>query len=254
MDRNITHSRPSTRVASPRLIYPPVTPRYSEAFRRWRSASLSTPYPPTTSESSLYSSSERSLDSSSLSAGPSRKRCRSPTTLVPSSTPVSRSIAPTHADLLPPRKRFRDSYSPEDSREEHMEIGTADAEAVADLGISDGVRVDTEDGIGMGVEIATSDIREDEEEFETAQRQLEAGQLMASGERAGLTDRIRRLGRENLRVRALLCIERDRVDSLRHHMALSQEEFHQIRRDRDDARRRLRRLESFVERRLGFRP
>ncbi|GJZ38282.1 hypothetical protein Tco_0584473 [Tanacetum coccineum] len=68
---------------------------------------------------------------------------------------------------------------------------------------------------------------------------------MASGERAGLTDRIRRLGRENLRVRALLCIERDRVDSLRHHMALSQEEFCHIRKDRDDARRRLRRLESF---------
>ncbi|GKC02849.1 hypothetical protein Tco_0994459 [Tanacetum coccineum] len=85
-------------------------------------------------------------------------------------------------------------------------------------------------------------------------RQLEAGQLMASGERVGLTDKIRRLGWENLRVRALLCIKRDRVDSLCHHMVLLREEFHQIRRDRDDARRRLRRLESFVERRLGFRP
>ncbi|GKC75427.1 hypothetical protein Tco_1126201, partial [Tanacetum coccineum] len=158
-----THSGPSTRVASSRLVYPPVmTPRYSEAFRRWRSAPLSTPYPPTTSESSPDSSSERSLDSSSLSAGPSRKRCRSPTTSVPSSTPVSRSIAPTHADLLPPRKRFRDSYSPEDSREEHMEIGTADAEAIADLGISDGVGAHIKDGIGMGVEIVASDIREDE--------------------------------------------------------------------------------------------
>ncbi|GJU89218.1 hypothetical protein Tco_1301641 [Tanacetum coccineum] len=49
-------------------------------------------------------------------------------------------------------------------------------------------------------------------------------------------------------------LERDWVDSLRHHMALSQEEFRQIRRDRDDARRRFRRLKSFVERRLGFRP
>nr|GFA61309.1 hypothetical protein [Tanacetum cinerariifolium] len=91
------------------------------------------------------SSSERSLDSSSPSAGPYRKRCRSPTTL-----------------------------------------------AVTDLGISDGVRVDTEDGIGMGVKIAASDIREDEEEFETAQRQLEAGQLLASEERANLTDKIMR--------------------------------------------------------------
>ncbi|GJX41162.1 putative reverse transcriptase domain-containing protein [Tanacetum coccineum] len=35
-----------------------------------------------------------------------------------------------------------------------------------DLGISDGVGVDIEDGIGMGVKIAASDIREDEEEFE----------------------------------------------------------------------------------------
>ncbi|GKG19577.1 hypothetical protein Tco_0376676, partial [Tanacetum coccineum] len=125
----------------------------------------------------------------------------------------------------------------------------------ADLGIGDGVRAHTEDGIGIGVEIAASYIREDKEEFEaeasaggtmeiaidplvtggisestredvpdledtiydivhymskvpldritefeTAQRQLEAGQLIASGDRAGLTDRIRRLGRENLRV------------------------------------------------------
>ncbi|GKC85592.1 hypothetical protein Tco_1141309, partial [Tanacetum coccineum] len=109
-----TLSGPSTRVASSRLVYPLVmTPRYSEAFRRWRSAPLSTPYSPTTLELFLDSSSKRSLVSSLLSAGPSRK----------------------------------DSYSPKDSGEEHMEIGTADVEAVADLGIGDGVRVDTEDGI-----------------------------------------------------------------------------------------------------------
>nr|GFA22912.1 zinc finger, CCHC-type, retrotransposon Gag domain protein [Tanacetum cinerariifolium] len=38
-----------------------------------------------------------------------------------------------------------------------------------------------------------------------------------------------------------------RVDSLHHHMALLQEEFHQIHKDRDDAWRRLRRLESLVK-------
>ncbi|GJR95566.1 putative reverse transcriptase domain-containing protein [Tanacetum coccineum] len=201
-------------------------------------------------EPSLGSSSERSLDSSSPSVGPSRKR-------------------------------FRDLYSLEDNREEHMEIGTADAEVVADSGIGDGVRAHTKDGIGMGVKITPSDIKEDEEEFEadasaggtmeidvdplvtggisestrgdipdledtvydivqytsevpfdritefeTTQRQLEAGQLISSGE--------------------------SWVDSLRHHMTLSQEEFRQIHRDRDDARRRLRRMESFVEMRLGF--
>nr|GEY13721.1 putative reverse transcriptase domain-containing protein [Tanacetum cinerariifolium]GEY43479.1 putative reverse transcriptase domain-containing protein [Tanacetum cinerariifolium] len=160
------------------------------------------------------------------------------------------------------------------------------SEAIAGLGISDGVGASIEDGIGMGVEVATSDIREDEEdfeaeasargtmeiavdplvtggisestrgdvpdfegslydithymsdvplnrisEFETAYRQLEGGQLVASGEIAGLADRIRSLGQENLRVRALLCIERDHVDNLRRHMELSQEEFSQIRRD-----------------------
>ncbi|GKA29136.1 putative reverse transcriptase domain-containing protein [Tanacetum coccineum] len=67
------------------------------------------------------------------------------------------------------------------------------------------------------------------------------------------TDRVRSLGRENLRVQALLAIERDRFDTLCRHMALSQEEFHQVRRDRDDTRRRLRRLESLVKRRFGFR-
>ncbi|GKC85944.1 hypothetical protein Tco_1141661, partial [Tanacetum coccineum] len=98
------------------------TPRHSEAFRHWRSAPLSTPYPPTTSESSLGSSFERSLDLSSPSSRPSRKRCRSPTASLPLPTHVSRSIAPTPADHLPPRKRFRDLYSPEDSREEHIEV------------------------------------------------------------------------------------------------------------------------------------
>ncbi|GJZ67064.1 hypothetical protein Tco_0630304 [Tanacetum coccineum] len=34
------------------------------------------------------------------------------------------------------------------------------------LGIGDGVGVPTEDGIGMGVKIAASDIREDEDQFE----------------------------------------------------------------------------------------
>nr|GFC69184.1 hypothetical protein [Tanacetum cinerariifolium] len=84
------------------------------------------------------------------------------------------------------------------------------------------------------------------EDIETAHRQLEAGQLIASGERAGLSDRTWSLERENLKVRALFSIDRDWVDSLRRHMVLSQEEFRQVRKDRDDTRRRLRRLESSI--------
>ncbi|GJZ83930.1 hypothetical protein Tco_0649103 [Tanacetum coccineum] len=73
------------------------TPRRSEAFRRWRSAPLSTPYPPTTLESSLGSSSERSLDLSSPSSRPSHKRCRSPTASVPSPIHVDCFI---HGDIF----------------------------------------------------------------------------------------------------------------------------------------------------------
>ncbi|GKE50808.1 hypothetical protein Tco_1485964 [Tanacetum coccineum] len=279
---------------------PLVLPSGYETFRRWRSAPLSTLYPPNTSESSLGSSFKRSLDSSSLSSRPSRKRCRSPTTLVPSPTHDSRSITPTPADLL---------IFQEDSGEEQMEVDTADAEAVADVGISDGVVAHTRDGLGIRVEITASDVREDNKEFEaeastvdtreiavdplaigdssessrggipdledtiydivhymsevhidriteikTTQRPLEASQLVASRERASLVERIGSLRLEYLKVRAMLSIERDRVDSIHWHMALSHEEFRQVRRDHDDTRRRLRRLEWFVERRLGFRP
>ncbi|GJX62851.1 reverse transcriptase domain-containing protein, partial [Tanacetum coccineum] len=275
------------------------TPRHSEAFRRWGSAPLSTPYPLTTLESSLGSSSERSLDSSSSSSRHSHKRCRFPTALVPSPTHVSRSTAPAPANLLPPRKRFRDSHSPEDSGEEHMEVDTADAGAVTDIGISEGVVAHPEDGVGIGFEIAASDVREDDKEFKveasaadtikidvdplvigdssessrggipdledtiydivhymsevridriteivTTQRKLETSQMVASGVRASLVERIGSLRLEYLMVQAMLSIERDQIDSIRWHMALSQEEFRQVCRDRDDTRRRLRRLES----------
>ncbi|GJW36725.1 putative reverse transcriptase domain-containing protein [Tanacetum coccineum] len=42
-------------------------------------------------------------------AGPSRKRCRSPTSSVPVASPVPGALSPVHVDLLPPRKRIRDS-------------------------------------------------------------------------------------------------------------------------------------------------
>ncbi|GKG33593.1 hypothetical protein Tco_0433752, partial [Tanacetum coccineum] len=137
------HSGPSTRVAVPRLVYPPVsTPRYSEAFCHWRAAPLSTVYPSTTSESSSGdSSSERSLHLSFPSAGQSQKRSRSPVDLVPSSSPVVGSLAPTHADLLPPRKRSRDSYSSEASIEEDIKVGTAEAEVGLELVIGDEIVV-----------------------------------------------------------------------------------------------------------------
>ncbi|GJX33111.1 hypothetical protein Tco_0242966 [Tanacetum coccineum] len=323
---NQAHSGSSTRDVSPRLCYlPRRAPRRSEAFRRWCAAPLSTLYPPTTSESSSGDSSERPMHLSSHSAGPSRKRCRSPIDSVPLSMPVTGSLAPTRADVLPPRKRFRDSYSSEASMEEDADIGPTEAGVDMELGSGDG------DDVRDHVEINLKDVGDDTEEYEadasagdtvevgidpmsapiveeeivepagedssdssgtrdgsvrsvedmpvdlddvvrdfyhhmsevridrivgieSAQRRLETDQLTASGDRARMAERIYSLRLENLKVRAMLDIERDRVSSLRLHMSLSQEEFRQIRRDCDDARGRLRRLESYLERRFGFRP
>ncbi|GJZ72633.1 putative reverse transcriptase domain-containing protein [Tanacetum coccineum] len=89
-------------------------------------------------------------------------------------------------------------------------------------------------------------------EIETAQSRLEADQWIASGDRARIAERIYSLRLENLKVRAMLDIEKDRVNNLRLHMSLSQEEFRQIRRDRDDAQGRLRRTTTIT--RSGMTP
>ncbi|GJU44201.1 hypothetical protein Tco_1201467 [Tanacetum coccineum] len=269
-------------------------------------APLSTLYPPTTSKSSSGDSSERPLHSSLHSVGPSRKRCRSPIDSVALSTPVMRSLAPTRADLLPSRKRFRDSYSSKASIEENAKVGPIETGVDMELGIGDGddvrdhveidprdVRDDTEeyeadasagDTVEVGIDPMSAPIveeeivepaREDSSDssgtrdgivrsfedmpidlddvvrdfyhhmsevridrivgIETAQSRLEADQLIASGDRARMAERIYSLRLENLKVRAMLDIKRDRVNNLCLHMSLSQEEFRHIRRDRDDA-------------------
>ncbi|GJX75803.1 hypothetical protein Tco_0322614, partial [Tanacetum coccineum] len=154
------YSGSSTRDVPPRLCYPPRrAPRRSEAFRRWCAAPLSTLYLPTTSESSSRDSSKRPLHSPSHSAGPYRKRCRSTVDSVPSSTPVMGSLAPTRADLLPPHKRFRDSYLSEASIEEDIEIDPIETEVDMELGIGD------EDDVRDHVEIDPRDVRDDTEEY-----------------------------------------------------------------------------------------
>ncbi|GKA40379.1 hypothetical protein Tco_0732972, partial [Tanacetum coccineum] len=130
------HSGSSTRDVSPRLGYP------SRRAPRRRD------------------SSERPLHSSSHSAGLSRKRCRSLADSVPSSMPVMGLLAPTRADLLPPRKRFRDSYSFEASIEEDTEIDPIETEVDMPLGIGDG------DDVRDHVKIDPRDVRDDTEEYE----------------------------------------------------------------------------------------
>ncbi|GKB86058.1 hypothetical protein Tco_0958330, partial [Tanacetum coccineum] len=112
-------------------------------------------------ESSSGDSSERPLHSFSYSAGPSRKRCRSPVDYVPSFTPVIGSLAPTHVDLLPPHKRFRDSYSFEASIEDDTEIDPIETEVDMELGIGDGDDVRDHDEINL------RDVRDETEEYKT---------------------------------------------------------------------------------------
>ncbi|GKE69305.1 hypothetical protein Tco_1527377, partial [Tanacetum coccineum] len=285
------HSGSLTRDVPPRLCYPSRrVPRCSEAFHHWCAAPLST---------------LSSVDS------------------VPSSTSVMGSLASTRVDLLPPCKRFRDSYLFEASIEEDTEVDPIETEVDIELGMGDGddvrdhveidprdVRYDTEgyeadtsagDTVEVGIDPMLTRIVEEEivepaggdpsdlsgtrdgivrsfedmsinlddavrdfyhhmsevridriVRIETVQKWLEADQLIARGQRVSMIERIDSLMLENLKVRAMLDIERDRVNSLRLHMSFSREEFHQVRRDRNDTRGRLRRLESYIERRLGF--
>ncbi|GKE80950.1 hypothetical protein Tco_1550950 [Tanacetum coccineum] len=104
-------------------------------------------YPPTTSESSARDSSSES------SAGPSRKRCRSPAATITSSIHATRALVPSCADLLPPRKRFRDFISPEDSVEEDIDTDVLkDIEADA-MAIEVVVDMDVEAGVDAGIDM-----------------------------------------------------------------------------------------------------
>ncbi|GJR58059.1 hypothetical protein Tco_1500221 [Tanacetum coccineum] len=73
--------------------------------------------------SSRHSLSDHSSpDLPSTSAGPSRKRHRSPMTSVPALSPVSGALSPVRADLIPSPKRVMDSSYLADVEVDHREI------------------------------------------------------------------------------------------------------------------------------------
>ncbi|GKE34081.1 hypothetical protein Tco_1453403 [Tanacetum coccineum] len=236
------HSPPDTTVADsstpPRFVHLPLarTPSCSKAYLCWRSASLSTMYPPTTSESSVGDSSFES------SAGPSHKRCRSPAAIVTSPIHARRALVPSCADLLPPRKRFRDYFSPEDSVEEDINTDVlkdieADATAVkvvVDRDVITGVDagIDMEVDVGVNVEDEVADevkssdrgtievgvdvvvgIDISNEDIETRQRELEARSLIDGRERDSLLEQVASLERSNARLQGTMMMERARADS-----------------------------------------
>ncbi|GJZ29844.1 hypothetical protein Tco_0574891 [Tanacetum coccineum] len=201
-----THFGSLTRVVPPRLCYPPRrAPRRSKAFLHWCAAPLSTLYPPTTSESSSGDSSERPLHSSSPSAGPSRKRFRSLVDFVPSSTPVG-----------------IDSMSAPIVKEEIVKPAGEDSSGTRDgiVRSFEDMPIDLNDAV-RDFYYHMSEVRIDRiVEIKTVQRRLEAGRLMAKGQRVSMIKRIDSLRLENLKVYAMLDIKRDHVNSLRLHMRL----------------------------------
>ncbi|GKF01533.1 hypothetical protein Tco_0028456, partial [Tanacetum coccineum] len=234
------------------------TPRYSEAYLRWRSASLSTMYPPTTSESSAEDSSSES------SAGPSRKRCRSPAATVISSIHATRDLVLSRADLLSPRKRFRDSISLEDSVEEDINTDVlkdikADVtavEVVVDRDVEGGIDA----GISMEVDVGVDVEEEVEDEVESSdrgtievgvdvvvgmdipdgmlmpdaverleQKGFEVRSLIAGGERASLLEQVASLERSNERLRGTMMMERARADRFQRRVRFMESGLRQIR-------------------------
>nr|GEW24944.1 reverse transcriptase domain-containing protein [Tanacetum cinerariifolium] len=131
-------------------------------------------------------------------------RWRSPAATVTSSIHSTRALVYSRADLLPPRKRFRDSISPEDI-DRDVEAGID-----AGIGIEVDVGIDVEDevessdrgtievGVDMYVGIDIPDDMHMPDAIEHLE-QLEAGQLIASEERVGLSDRTRSLEQKNLK-------------------------------------------------------
>ncbi|GKC11094.1 hypothetical protein Tco_1007876, partial [Tanacetum coccineum] len=98
------------------------------------------------SDYSPYSSSGHSLPYSSfnapttISTGPSHKRCRSPAAPVPLATPILGALSPMRDDLLPPRKRIKGA----DIDANTMVVDTA---MTLEVGIEIEVDVEVEFGI-----------------------------------------------------------------------------------------------------------
>ncbi|GJU86571.1 hypothetical protein Tco_1294117 [Tanacetum coccineum] len=170
-------------------------------------------------------------------AGPSRKRCRSPTTSVPLAIPALGTLSSTRVDLLPPHKRFRSSsaaLSLEDNIEGSMEIGSEeediDSDVMADVEADITAEATTATEFRTEVDVRfEGDEEEEEEEAESSARgTVEIGvdrivepvgsddnlvpvanegsreAMTKEAQRTRLLDRIRVLKRDNMRLQGML--------------------------------------------------
>ncbi|GKA14687.1 hypothetical protein Tco_0694333, partial [Tanacetum coccineum] len=165
-----------------------------------------------------------SLDLPSTTAGPSRKRRRSPMTSVPALPPVFGDQSSFHADLIPSPKRVRDSGyladvevdSRETSLRDDAEIDEcfAYADALRDRGIDARVIVEAVDQVE-----SEKGARGPVEVIEGVQREQRHRIIGVESAVTALTERIAELERDNMRLRGTASVESQRVDRLQRDMS-----------------------------------
>ncbi|GJS72712.1 hypothetical protein Tco_0705553 [Tanacetum coccineum] len=243
------------------------------------------------SDASSDSSSRHSLsdhsspDLPSTSAGPSRKRRRSPTTSVPALSLVSGALSPVRADLIPSPKRVKDSGYLADVEVDPREISLREKMmllSLRDRGIDARVvveavdRDETETGEDIpepaqegAVEATYETLGDLVQRFHDHTQaipvyriqaiegvQREQGHRIVGVESAviALTERIAELERDNKRLRGTTSVESQRVDRLQRGMSRMQRELRQIRRLRFYDRVRVGRLEACARKHIGYHP
>nr|GEX35369.1 hypothetical protein [Tanacetum cinerariifolium] len=176
-----------------------------------------------------------SLDLSSTSAGPYRKRRRSLMTYVPALPPVFGALSHVHADLIPSPKRVRDNGYLAD-----VEVGPRETrvERVTHLAIPKDIPELTQEGV---VEVMYETLGD------LVQRIVRVESTVIA-----LTERVAKLERDNRRLRGTASVESQRVDRLQRGMSRMQREMRQMRRFRFYDRVRVGRLEACARKHDGL--
>nr|GEU98191.1 reverse transcriptase domain-containing protein [Tanacetum cinerariifolium] len=173
-----------------------------------------------------------------------------------------RALVPSCTDLLPPRKRFRESISlvmtwvdASIDMEVDVEDEVEDKVESSDRGTME-VGVDVVVRIDIPVEMRTPDVVKRLEQIEeglqdiyehvieiplqriedikTGQRELKARSLIAGAERASLLDQVVSLERSNMSLRGTMMMERARADRFQRRMSFMKSELRQIHSDGDN--------------------
>ncbi|GJW33860.1 hypothetical protein Tco_0053892, partial [Tanacetum coccineum] len=222
------------------------------------------------SDASSDSSSRHSLsdysspDLPSTSAGPSRKRRRSPMTFVPALPPISGALSPIRTDLIPSPKRVMDSGYLADVEADPRETSLRDdciayADALRDRGIDSRVVVEAvdreESETGTRGPIAVKIERRFHDHtvaipvhhvqvIEGVQREQGHRIVGVESTVTALTERIAVLERDNRRLKGTMSVESQRVDRLQCGMSRMQRELRQMRQFRFYDRVRVGRFEA----------